>query len=112
LNTQRVTARPSQQYGERAAAENAQRAVPLPAMPAPGDPSVALGAPTQRPDEPVTAGLPFGPGPGPEVLPASAGVVPDPGQPDQAKATLVALYQKFQYPELLDMIEELDRRGY
>lgn len=27
-----------------------------------------MGAPTQRPDEPLTAGAPFGPGPGPEVL--------------------------------------------
>lgn len=27
-----------------------------------------LAQPTARPDEPVTAGLPFGPGPGPEVL--------------------------------------------
>ena len=29
---------------------------------------IPLGAPTQRPDEPVTAGVATGPGPGPEVL--------------------------------------------
>ena len=30
--------------------------------------AVPLDAPTQRPDEPVTAGAPVGPGPGPEIL--------------------------------------------
>jgi hypothetical protein len=30
-----------------------------------------LSGPTQRPNEPVTAGLPSGPGPGPEALQAS-----------------------------------------
>lgn len=30
---------------------------------------VPLDAPTQRPDEPITAGMPFGDGPGTEVLP-------------------------------------------
>lgn len=29
---------------------------------------VPLSAPTQRPDEPITAGMPFGMGPGPEAL--------------------------------------------
>lgn len=27
-----------------------------------------INAPSMRPDEPVTAGMPFGPGPGPEAL--------------------------------------------
>lgn len=30
---------------------------------------VPLDAPTERPDEPITAGMPFGPGPGPEAMP-------------------------------------------
>lgn len=48
------------------------------AAPAPTDPTAAfaalrdrvglLGQPTNRPDEPITAGLARGPGPGPEVL--------------------------------------------
>jgi hypothetical protein len=33
-----------------------------------GAPVTPLYAPTQRPDEPVTAGIPMGAGPGPEVL--------------------------------------------
>jgi hypothetical protein len=31
-------------------------------------PITPLFAPTERPDEPITAGVPIGPGPGPEVL--------------------------------------------
>ena len=94
---------PSQQYGERAAQQAAQRAIPVAAPPqgAPSAPTptgggappqpVAQGVPqrppnafpqtppggpgvlpflhpTNRPNEPVTAGLPSGPGPGPEAL--------------------------------------------
>ena len=32
-----------------------------------------LFAPTERPDEPITAGAPFGPGPGPAMRPQSTG---------------------------------------
>lgn len=35
---------------------------------------VPLDAPTQRPGEPLTAGLPHGPGPGPEALGVQPGV--------------------------------------
>jgi hypothetical protein len=35
---------------------------------APQEPVVELFAPTQRPGEPITAGIPMGAGPGPEVL--------------------------------------------
>lgn len=84
-----VQTAPSQGYGDRAAQERAQQAVPLkraggmsPAQrPAAGGaaegrpPLPALDAPTEFPDEPVTAGSAFGAGPGPSVL----GL---PGQPD------------------------------
>ena len=73
-----------QQYGSRARQVAAQTEVPAsftpptqqaaqeaaqqaPAGPPPGE-VVDLFAPTQRPDEPLTAGAPFGAGPGPEVL--------------------------------------------
>lgn len=61
-----VTTGPSQSYGQSAALERSQQAVPMarPTRPPPID----LDAPTTRPDEPVTAGAPFGAGPGPEVL--------------------------------------------
>ena len=42
-------------------------ATPPPQGPVPGS-LPGLSAPTQRPDEPVTHGLPMGPGAGPEVL--------------------------------------------
>lgn len=79
------------QYGERAKAEQSQAAMPLPDVtniPAPGS-VPSLTAPTTRPAEPVTAGLPIGAGPGPNVasVPASAG--------SQALFDLRALAERF-----------------
>lgn len=60
---------PSQTYGERAAREGIQQSAPT--TPASGEPSSppisggirdALLAPTSRPDEPTTSGVPYGPG--------------------------------------------------
>lgn len=89
---------PGQQYGAVKQQIDAQRAVPMqgtpmpptsPQQPTPGqpgtpDPLLAQASPvtypgdhgdptrpTQRPSEPVTAGLAVGPGPGPEMLPTS-----------------------------------------
>jgi len=74
-------------YGDRAKLIAAQRAVPMgtapaptPAVPQGGSPppspapepgSLPFLGQTQRPSEPVTAGLPIGPGPGPEALSAN-----------------------------------------
>lgn len=55
------------------------------AMPPPSGPG--LSAPTMRPNEPVTAGLPSGPGPGPEVLNMA------PAPPDALTQTLQAAAQ-------------------
>lgn len=72
-------------YGDRQKLISAQRTVPMAPAPAPapaapqGPPAPAapmpvpggagdLLRPTERPNEPVTAGLPMGPGPGPEAL--------------------------------------------
>lgn len=97
-----VTTVPGQEYGQAAAQQAAQRAIPTangPTMPAaqapptggpPGPPqggapdpsdlmaqamahngpagAMALNRPTERPDEPVTHGLPVGPGAGPQAL--------------------------------------------
>lgn len=57
-------------YGDRKAMQETMSSAPMAqkeAMPAPA-PIVGLFEPTLRPDEPVTAGNPMGPGPGPEVL--------------------------------------------
>lgn len=88
---QPVTVASGGAYGTRAASEELQRAVPLaapspgptssaPVTPPPVDPTQAalefqpsqrppLNAPTERPNEPLTAGLPVGPGPGPTPQP-------------------------------------------
>jgi len=86
-----------QQYGQRQALANAQRTIPLPnttgtpppaapvatpaapaappptpaAAPMPPGGAGAFNRPTERPDEPVTTGLPYGPGPGPEAVQAN-----------------------------------------
>jgi hypothetical protein len=64
---------PGGKYGERKAMQEMQSAAPMAAsqrqpnkVPLPN--ITPLTAPTSRPDEPVTAGVPMGPGPGPEAL--------------------------------------------
>jgi hypothetical protein len=57
-------------------------------MPQSAQQIVPLTAPTQRPDEPVTAGAPAGPGPGPEVLNLPS---PDIAQYQTAKQGIQAL---------------------
>mgnify|MGYP001580803516 CR=1 FL=1 len=52
-----------------------------PPAPSPG-PLEPIAAPTQRPDEPLTEGVPFGPGRGPEVL----------GNPDAERLASMARY--------------------
>lgn len=80
MRTQPVRTPPSTSYGEAAASERAQQAIPLPAQaqgagaaagmpaapaPLPGD--QPLGRPSDRPGEPLTAGLPIGAGLGPSA---------------------------------------------
>lgn len=74
---------PGQQYGAQTAQVAAQQAAPMPggtpaptAPPAAGPPPLGAGmadlppltGPTTAPDEPLTAGVDFGPGPGSEIL--------------------------------------------
>lgn len=59
-------------YGEAGQLEAAQQAAPLPQTPAPN--VIDLGAPTQRPDEPVTHGADAGPG-------ADSSILRQPGPP-------------------------------
>jgi hypothetical protein len=92
-----ITAAPNQEYGDAGAQKDAQRAVPIgtPDPNAPPSDSTPVTAaavaqrnwpqagtfkwlhPTDRPDEPVTEGLPFGPGNGPEVLSQAPPLVSD-----------------------------------
>jgi hypothetical protein len=56
-------------YGQNQAVNQMQGAAPMMDTSDTGAPPIIpLHAPSQRPGEPVTAGVPVGPGPGPEVL--------------------------------------------
>ena len=76
-NTQAVRRIPGMPYGEQQELTQQQQAAPLPKATTPqAQPRVARPMPqmdifaeTQRPSEPVTAGLPFGPGVGPAQPP-------------------------------------------
>lgn len=91
---------PGQGYGQQAQQVAAQQAVPMgtPSVPTP-QPVTPLDAPSQRPNEPITHGLPVGPGAGPEAL----GLTPDP------LSELRAIYQAYPSNELLGLI--LDESG-
>lgn len=87
-------------YGEAADLVRSQQVVPLPEQPpiAAGDPSLLLSRPTERPDEPVTAGVPLGPGPNSTMLAAS----------HPAVVELRAAYAKYPTPEIAWLLAALD----
>lgn len=68
---------PDAKYGENAAYRAAQSAAPMSSSGPDLSSVVPFGAPSQRPDEPVTAGLPGGPGAGPSVPPQPAQIDPE-----------------------------------
>lgn len=114
-NRQPVTVATGQPYGARQEQVAAQRAVPLPAAPPvpatpPGPAPGSFGRfdrPTERPDEPLTAGLPIGAGPGPEAVHAPAVVTQD----DQILAQLRGLYATHPNSDLARLIDAAERRG-
>lgn len=106
--------RPDVQYGDRQAAEQAQRAVPIQRQPRPqvapraGTPLSRRGPQlpdfmfeqTSRPDEPVTAGLDMGAGPGSEALST-------PPQPDMRVQILEYLASRYNNQDALRMRNEI-----
>lgn len=62
-----------------------------------------LGRPTERPDEPITAGAPFGPGPGPEAVSMPARIIPDTTTLDR----LMAIHARFPNDRLNQIIRNL-----
>ena len=106
-------------YGENADYNDMQSSAPLAATPSvsntrarktsPTGPSVAatpLFAPTARPDEPVTAGAPFGPGEGPTVMNR-----PRPNGP-RLTDTLAKLLQVTNDPQIVALDGVAERRGW
>lgn len=118
-----IQAATGQQYGRAGEQMAAQRAMPVarpatdtvptapppgrpappaPPMPAPGS-LVPLDAPTQRPGEPLTAGMGIGAGPGAEANPF--GMV---GSPEDAALALRAAYMAYPSEELRAILERID----
>jgi hypothetical protein len=119
LNTNRtlpVQTAPNQPYGVAGQQADAQRAIPLrpqpsptggapvsgapTAGPVPQTPVVPLTAPTTRPDEPLTAGVDIGPGPG----------APPMSQPaaDPLIEELRAVYLAYPNEDLRELLEDYD----
>jgi hypothetical protein len=106
---------PGQTYGEGTRQMEAQRAVPMGSSPTdaqvqrpvPGTLG-ALARPTERGREPITAGAPFGPGGGPESLPTSANVPPQPGSKQDLAERVRAIYTMYPNPNLLSLLSSLE----
>src|SRR5690349_10091301 len=98
---------PGQPYGQAAQQQRALSAVPEPTTGPIGAPQpVPFDVPTQRPGEPVTAGAPVGPGPGPEVLPPAMAPSNDP-----VRQQLAALYRVNPNADVQRLLELLDAQG-
>ena len=107
---------PGQTYGEAGAQMAAQRAVPMGAPAAPAAPKAPtstpgqygpLDRPTERPNEPLTAGSPFGPG---RMSQGNAYI--GPRNSDPILDELRALYATYPSDELADMLDSYLREGY
>jgi hypothetical protein len=107
---------PGGAYGQRAEltqlAQGAPMAQGMPAIPAgapsggmPPVPTVGIFEPTQRPNEPITAGVDVGPGPGSEALmtPIDA--------PDQIATFARAMYMANPSPQLRRIVEAFEEEG-
>jgi len=110
------TAVPGQTYGEAGAQIAAQRAVPMGAPATPAAPTAPtstpgqygpLDRPTERPNEPVTAGAPFGPG---RMSTENAYIGRRNGDPILDE--LRALYASYPSDELANMLDSYIREGY
>jgi hypothetical protein len=108
-------AAPGQTYGEAGRQLASQQAVPMAAPPteiASQRPRIQPGSmggltrPTDRPEEPLTAGAPFGAG----RTPTRAMMVPR--RNDPVLDELRALYAAYPSEELADMLDSYVREGY
>ena len=106
-NTQPVRVAPGGKYGARKALEGQQSAIPLPdnvsRLPAQAPEPVIrpdIFGPTQRPDEPVTAGAALGAGP------STLGVLPD-----DPVELLRILNTMFPSPGIRAMLERMSNAG-
>jgi hypothetical protein len=103
-----------QTYGKATEQRNAQKAMPMGASPADARPQVtpgslgAFGRPSDRPEEPITAGVDFGDGPNA----VQAGIQLQPRTQDAVLDRLRTIYRNFPNEELADLIDSYVRDGY
>jgi hypothetical protein len=104
----------NQPYGQATAQRRAQRAVPPGPPPTETDTAgpvagglTPLDAPTQRPAEPVTTGLPFGAGAGPEALGAT-GI--QPGSREDVILRVRAMAARYPNPALIAVLQALESK--
>ena len=91
---------PATVQAQQMAAQQQQRPRPVPG-------AQPLLRPSERPDEPITAGMSFGPGPNA----VEAGIVPRFIQTDDVEEQLQALYQAYPNEGLMRLIQRIqDRR--
>ena len=88
---------------EAAATANPSRVPAADSAAASITPPTPLGAPTEFPNEPVTAGSPFGAGPGPEVLPS------DPDQYANLRKQMPMLLKLADLPSTSDATRQVIR---
>jgi len=95
-----------QTYGTAARQEASQKVVPTGPPPTePGAGIVPLNASTQRPNEPITAGIPMGAGPGPEAI-APVGI--QPGSKEDLILTIRAVASRYPNPAVLALLSDLE----
>lgn len=95
-------------YGDRAAMQQLQTSAPMSAsseVQLPLMPQRQINASSQRPNEPITTGSPFGAGAGPEVLPTFAPA------PDETATTIRALAAIYPDPDLQRLVQQLASEG-
>lgn len=106
-NAAKQTEFKGQQYGQASAQRRAQQQVPTGAPPTDGPQLTPLTAPSQRPNEPVTAGIPSGPGAGREAMNP---VAVSPGSRDDLLLRLRAIASRYPNPVLLNLMRQMERR--
>jgi len=90
-------------YGENQEVNDVAASAPLAAAP-PAPKATPLTAPTQRPDEPITSGIPMGPG-------ANSLSTPSQRPDDPVAAQIRLAYQAAPTPELRAMVNRLEAEG-
>jgi hypothetical protein len=105
------------EYGGVKALADAQRAVPMAQSPTGAAPQVQRPVPgeggsltrsTDRPQEPITAGAPFGAGPGPTAAGIPINAAPMSGSKQDLIERVRAIYSMYPNPNLMSLMAVLE----